>query len=104
MVANGRAQKPPVDVSATGALAAETGRAVNVRDFGAKGDGKADDTAAVRAAAQAATGGTLTFVAGSTYKLTGAVSIGARTRVVGTGAVIHMALAPDDSAGRLFVV
>ena len=52
MVASARAQRAPV--------------AVSVKDFGAKGDGKADDTAAVRAAAKAATGGTLTFTPDAT--------------------------------------
>jgi hypothetical protein len=66
---------------------------VNVKDFGAVGDGVADDHAAIDAAVAAlpATGGTLLFPAG-TYRITDAITINPpRTRVVGYGAKITQA-------------
>ncbi len=48
--------------------------AANVRDFGARGDGIADDTAAVEAAVQAAADGTVEFPRGR-YRLTRTIEI-----------------------------
>lgn len=56
----------------------------NVRAYGAKGDGTTDDTAAIRRAADAATGSTLFFPEG-TY-LCSAVALSSSTLVCGEGA------------------
>lgn len=64
---------------------AETG--VNVRDFGARGDGAADDTEAVQAAVNACTeggGGTVHLPAG-TYRLTSAVWVNSGITLAGAG-------------------
>ena len=67
-------------------LGAGTGRwkrvysgAINVRWFGAKGDGSTNDTAAINAAAVAANGGELLFPAGATFVMAG-VTIASSTR------------------------
>lgn len=69
-----------------------SGVLVSVRDapFSAKGDGIADDTAAVQAAATAAAGGTLYFPPG-TYRTTGTVQLTAAIDVqfAGRGAVLR---------------
>jgi Pectate lyase superfamily protein len=60
---------------------------VNVKDYGAKGNGTADDTIAIRAAIAAlpANGGTVFFPRG-TYKLTGTLTISKHsTHLVGEG-------------------
>lgn len=57
--------------------------AVNVRDFGARGDGNTDDTAALQAALDAGAGGTVLAPAG-TY-LTRTLALPNDTRLVGVG-------------------
>jgi hypothetical protein len=83
----------------------------NVKDYGAVGNGSADDTAAIRSAvtaAEGAGGGTVFFPSG-TYKLTGAgggaISLGDRIRLLGVGAgsSIRSAENPTSDLG-LFVV
>ena len=57
-------------VSEPGSLAALQGRTVNVRDFGAAGDGVADDGAAINAAIEAAAvGGGVVFFPAGTYSV-----------------------------------
>lgn len=56
---------------------------VDVRDYGARGDGIADDTAAFVAANQAA-GGRSVLVSAGTYRLTGNVTFGVDVRFEGT--------------------
>lgn len=60
---------------------------LNVKDFGAQGDGVADDTVAIQTAAAAlpATGGVLFFPSG-TYLTTGLVFTDVRVDLVGSGA------------------
>ena len=67
----------------TGAFLRDLMDLVDVRDFGAVGDGAADDTAAFEAADAAAAGRTL-VVSEGTYRLTENVTIGAPIRFVGT--------------------
>lgn len=84
--------------------------AVNVKDFGAKGDGIADDTAAIQAALDSATVGKLTFPTG-TYKITAPLKLinkstsfnrgsyiidGCGSRIVGNDIVI-------DSSKRIVI-
>ena len=57
------------------AAVATTGDVFDVKDYGARGDGTTDDTAAIRAAATAAIGGVLFFSPG-TYLLTDQITIG----------------------------
>ena len=57
---------------------------VSVLDFGAVGDGVADDTAAIQAAFTAAAGKTLRIHAG-THNITSEVSIPSNIRIVGDG-------------------
>ena len=52
----------------------EIGYAINVKDFGAKGDGKTDDTRAIAAAISAATDGLVEFPRG-TYRITKTLEI-----------------------------
>ena len=83
-------------VTATGSTTARSLKTrfadgVNVKDYGAVGNGVTDDTAAIQAAHDAlpATDGTLVLPAGSNYKITGAILVTkARTRIIGHGAKI----------------
>ncbi|UNI24919.1 hypothetical protein JDV02_010636 [Purpureocillium takamizusanense] len=68
-------QKPQYENSALGDF-------VHVKDFGAKGDGVTDDTAALQAALYASQGKVL-FVDAGSYILTGTVTVPAGSKVVG---------------------
>jgi parallel beta-helix repeat protein len=76
-----------------------------VTDYGAKGDGTSDDTAAVQAAATAAEGGCLMFPEG-TYIIdpTSPILIPNSTRVTGCGATLKMkdSIATTSANYRLF--
>ncbi len=58
---------------------------INVKDFGAKGDGSADDTAAIQAALTKANGGGVVVVPQGTYKVTSRLQVGSNTQVIGLG-------------------
>ncbi len=60
---------------------------LNARAFGAAGDGRADDTAAIRRAVAAAreSGAAGVFLPGGTYMLSGALRLPSRFRLVGAG-------------------
>jgi len=80
-------------VTATGSttartLAARAADVVNVRDFGAVGDGVADDTAAIQAAIDfvAADGGGSLMFGSQTYKISAPLVIGGKVNLVGSGA------------------
>ncbi len=88
-----RARMPGNAASATGFSAnkkvtveAAAGKTLSVREFGAKGDGKRDDTAAIRAALKAslAKGRTLSFPSG-TYRVS-SLLLPARAKLAGAGA------------------
>jgi len=57
-------------------LANRAADVVNVKDFGAVGDGVTDDTAAIQAAANSVAAGGLVFVPNGTYKLSTNVDVG----------------------------
>lgn len=79
-------------VTATGSTTARTladrfADAINLKDFGAVGDGSADDTAALQAWLAAITAGKVGYAPAGTYKFTSALSKAAsRIAVVGDGA------------------
>jgi hypothetical protein len=72
--------------SGTGAVATtvqtKLRESVSVKDFGAKGDGATDDTAAIQAAA---TLGVDVFIPAGTYKINGSISPNANTAFFGVG-------------------
>lgn len=55
----------------------------NVRDFGAKGDGSADDTAAIQAAINAATGGGSVYIPKGTHIVSSTLTINSSIALVG---------------------
>jgi hypothetical protein len=63
---------------------------VSVKDFGAVGDGVADDTAAIQAALNS-NARTIHLIGGQTYKVTSSITIPANKIVVGNGATITTA-------------
>ncbi len=79
------------------------GYAVNVRDFGAKGDGKTDDTKAIAAAISGASDGLVEFPRG-TYKITKTIeidlSIHGTLGLSGRGASAGIIMAGDGPAFR----
>jgi hypothetical protein len=80
-------------------LARLTGLVFNVKEYGAVGDGVADDTVAIQAAldaAEAAGGGTVFFPAG-TYRITAMVYVYATVAVAGSGAT-STTVAMDSAA------
>lgn len=93
-VATGRIS-PTSDVSgnrvtATGsttarALAARAADVVNVKDFGAKGDGSTDDTTAINAAFTAASSTQTVVLPSGTYIVSDTISINGSNTVVGNG-------------------
>jgi hypothetical protein len=86
---------------APGAAAPEA----SVLDFGARGDGVADDTTAVRAAFASAAGRTVRFPKPRvSYKITDTIVVPAGTHVVGDESRITMALPPGHATGELFEV
>jgi hypothetical protein len=84
----------PLNYTATGGTVSRAAQdraveAISVKDFGAKGDGTTNDTAALQAAADAipANGGGLMFPPGR-YAVTGSVRLSSNTSVIGTGATL----------------
>jgi parallel beta-helix repeat protein len=69
-------------------VAQRLGDSLTPLDFGAVGDGVADDTNAVQDALSAAAGGLVNFVPGNTYRVTSTIELPAGTIINGYGAVI----------------
>lgn len=74
---------------------------VNVKDFGAKGDGVTDDTEAIQAAFKSiqTTGGTVLFPAKGTYCISDEVQIGGNVTVIARGAKFKAIASADKSFG-----
>lgn len=74
---------------------------VSVKDFGAVGDGVADDTTKLQAAIDHAESinAVLEFVAGKTYKITAKLTAGNNTRIQGNGATINMSAISGSKIG-----
>ena len=77
-----------------------TGSPVNVKDYGAVGDGIANDATAFGLALTAASGGVLEIPLG-TYKINSALTISANTTVTGYGATLDFSAAGNIAALNL---
>ncbi|WP_280665516.1 MULTISPECIES: glycosyl hydrolase family 28-related protein [unclassified Kitasatospora] len=81
----------------------------NVKDFGAVGDGVADDTAAIQAAIKAIPGGGVVYLPSGTYRISAALTVTSGLTFRGTGAqstfVVQSSTTADGFAGTdlLFV-
>jgi hypothetical protein len=78
---------------------------VSVLDFGAKGDGVADDAVAIRAAISAAAGGVVMFPAG-TYRIKSTIAFNGAVSAIGLGAVLlfdHTGAFTNGSSSQLLV-
>src|SRR2546425_144228 len=73
---------------------------VDVRQYGAKGDGTTDDTAALTAALSSAAGKTLFFPSG-TYLHSSTLSVASSTTVIGYGATLRAASGTADEVTGL---
>ena len=93
------------NVTATGSTTARTlanrfADVVNVKDFGAVGDGVTDDTAAIQAALNT---GKSVHISYGTYKTTSSLQItNSKTQIIGDGA--GSIIAPNFAIGDVFVV
>lgn len=74
--------RPPVSLADSSWEAYIADMYLNVRDYGAVGDGKTDDTRAIQRAVNSATGGTVYFPAG-TYRITAPIQIATQTNLLG---------------------
>jgi polygalacturonase len=84
-------------------LSAATSRAVSVKDFGAKGDGQTDDTAALMAAVEGAKDGVVEFTRGS-YRITRTIDVTLKTNgpvgLIGRGGSAKIIMAGEGPAFR----
>ncbi len=69
-------------------FSAAAASAASVKDFGAKGDGVNDDTAAIQNAVNSTSSGTLLFPAG-TYKISNTINLLSNVTYQGQGATLH---------------
>ena len=96
-----------ISTTATGSttartLASRAAEIINVRDYGAKGDGATDDTAAIQAAVAAipASGATLLFPPGN-YIVSGTAALPSSTRMRGRGAIVTAAAKASWPGGQI---
>jgi polygalacturonase len=67
---------------------------VNVKDFGAVGDGVADDTAAIQAALNAVSGQGVVYFPVATFKISGTIKVKSNTTVIIHGRIVQGAGVP----------
>jgi hypothetical protein len=89
------------NITATGSTTARSlanrfADVVNVKDFGAVGDGVTDDTAAIQAALNTSSGKTLIFQSG-VYRVTGPLNGLSNTHILGYGATLDISTVPDSA-------
>lgn len=100
--------RQPVDGAAIRKVSDKLAESISVRDFGAVGDGEADDAAAIQAAidyaATRADGGSLTRVtlAGGRYRITRGVNIKNRV-ILADGYLLHTGSEPDEAVVQMGV-
>jgi len=80
-----------------------SGAVVNVKDYGAVGDGTTDDTAAIQAAIDSGSAGLSVFLAPGTYKVTESIYLRrAKVRIFGAGPGVSMVKFVNSAGGTLF--
>jgi polygalacturonase len=75
------------------AVAGMLGQVLDVRAFGAKGDGVTDDTAAIQRAVTASANGTLLFPSGYTFAITDDIEVASPITIIGYGATLLQTVA-----------
>lgn len=83
-----------------------TGVAFNVRDYGAAGNGSADDTASIQAAIQAASsaGGGVVIMPAGTYMTTAGITVPTKVSVVGAGMGVTILKLRNSAAGTSDII
>jgi len=84
-----------------GQFADLSGRTVNVREYGARGDGATNDTAAVQSAINAGNGGTVYFPSGIYVLDSVELAAGARIRLLGAGQGITILKHADGATASM---
>jgi hypothetical protein len=80
-----------------------SGAVVNIKDYGAVGDGIADDTAAIQAAIDSGAGGLSVFIAPGTYKITNTIYLRRnKVRLFGAGPGVSMIQFVNSAGGIAF--
>lgn len=103
ITAEGVQYTPPFTGGVTTNVEAKLAQTVSVKDFGAVGDGVADDTIAIQNAVNAAQGKTLTGVYGQTYLIKDQITVLSDTTIDWQGATIIddvQTYRPINQAGR----
>lgn len=79
------------------------GAPVNVMDYGAKGDGTTDDTAAIQSAINALANGGNLYVPAGRYKLTNQINVPYTINIYGDGWQPHSGQTPGAGSGTIFI-